>query len=805
MKFKFPLRKSIDELEANANNALEQRHYKEAISFFKDLLKQEQRTQWEHGLAEAYRQRAGQVAGKGMWQEAVILWENYAKLSPQSVPSDVYLGWLAQAGQFPKLAGLLASQGPAFEQGPLGRRLSEAMAILALQNEKLVAAFPKEHPIAKHHPLIKQAISAYCAGRDGESEEALKHIPSRSPYRNVRTLLKALLLMGQDRAAGLILLERVEADSVCLGFARLLRQQGKPDGPVFSASLDLPPKQQAFIHKINGYTKAQLNLLRDAKKFAKNPDHRMVFNTLLGNRGLLGETACRRFCACLLVDFPEGMDAFQKAFGKLSAFERQRLLALHEETQGDYPQAATYWHMAAEELAKRPEQERDRLDEALIFRRIAKLADHDAPNIAIAALGDSLKLDPGDQASYVTLVRLNEKMEAPKEAQEWLENGLKHFPKDVELLTLAMNAASRRKAFKKAAGLAKTLLEIDPINSPARQLLISAHIGHARKQFRAGKFSLVQQELEQARSLDPHRRNASLCMLEGFLALLQQGQEHATKLLAEGWRLAGGDLCAQFLFNIEALSLDYSPSKVTSLSPALDKNHTANRTELLGLVKLIDRYNAEEKKHLPDALKPLKTILKRSFKQLGLTEDDYFNLGQAFARSAQFELLNECATAASRHFPSWPAATYFHVFARCKGVAKRATPKEENSLEYAVDRAHRNKDHRTAMLIENFFRELDGDRDLENDYYLPPGFEDFDPRMAPAMMKRMDEVENMPRAELIAMISKALPGMPLKNMSQQELLEMAAVMMLGELGIGLEKVLGALSPGGPAKKPPKSR
>ena len=152
------------------------------------------------------------------------------------------------------------------------------------------------------------------------------------------------------------------------------------------------------------------------------------------------------------------------------------------------------------------------------------------------------------------------------------------------------------------------------------------------------------------------------------------------------------------------------------------------------------------------------------------------------------------------------SAVYFQVYAKCKGMASRMTPADESHLDQAMERAHRAKDIRTSMMIEKFFRELDDPLDFGFDEGLPPGLEDFSPSMAPAMMKRMDELEDMPRTELIAMLAKALPvGLPLKNMSHQELMDIAAVMVMGELGIGLDRLFGGSSPFGPAKKLPKSR
>ena len=797
----------LDDLHGEALIAMKNHRYKEAIVHFKSLLKVEHRPDWEQGLAKAYQQRALQVADKGMWQEAIILWDNYVKLEPKALLSDAYLGWLAHAGQFSKLVKLLDDSSPAVEQGPIGQKLPETLAILALQNEKLLAALPQDHPIAKHHPAIKQAIRAYCAGRDEESDEALRKVPSRSPYRNVRTVLKALLLMGKDRSVGLEMLGRIEEGSACQSLVDVLQRFALADCPDYNSISELSPKQQTLIHKLNGYSKEQLNLLRDAKKIAKSSNHRLVLNTVLSNRKILGESTINRFCLAVLVDFPDGMDSFQKAFGSLSAFERQRIRALHEETQRNYPQAATHWYKAIEELSQKPEPGRDGMDKALIFRHIAKLAEHEVPDIAIGALEKSLQVDAGDQATYVALVGLYERIDEPKEAQEWLEKGLKRFPKDVELLTMAMNNANRRKAFKKAASLANTLLKIDPINSPARQLLIGAHIGHARKQFRAKKFDLAQKELDQARPLDPHRRNAPLYIVEGLTALLQKDRQRARELLAEAWRIGGSGLCAQFQLNVEALSLDQPLSVAAALTPSLDKKYMANRTELSGFVKLVDQYHGGEKRRLSDALKSLRPILTRSLKQPGLTEDDYFNLGQAFVRSASFELLHDCGTEAQRHFPVMTAAVYFQVYAKCKGVAGKMSSVDESRLYNALEYAHQVNDTRAAVLIGNLFRELEDDPlDFGFDADFPPSFEGMDPNLMVSMGKRMDEIENMPRAELIAMLAKALPkGLPLKNMPHAELLELAAVMVMGELGFGLDSLLGGSSPFGPAKKLPKSR
>jgi tetratricopeptide (TPR) repeat protein len=793
--------KNLEELGAKARHAMEQRRHKEAIIFLKDLLKQERRPEWERALAEAYRLRAGQVAEKGMWQEAAILWENHAKLCPTAEASDEYLGWLAQAGQFPKLAQLLAGSGPVPGDGPFARRLPEALAVLALQNEKLLVGFPQDHPIAKHHAFAKQAIRAYSADRDAEAEEALKQIPSRSPYRSVRTLVKALLLMGQDRAAGLASLERIEADSLCHGLALRLSRQCQDGGPDSPVGTELSPKQHTLVGKLNGYSKAQLILSKEAKKFSKDCSPRQVFNAVLGNRELLGESACRRACLAMLVSFPEGVDLFQKAFGKLSPFERKRLHALHEESRKYYPQAALHWREAFDELKKRPEGERGTLDQALILRHIADLARMDVPDIAIDALEESVKLDPDDRASYVDLIKFCNNLDSPKEAQEWLEAGLRRFPKDVELLTLAMHEANRRKAYKKAASLAKTLLEVDPINSPARQFLLEAHLGHARKQASAGKSHLVQQELEQARALDPRRKSAALCVLEGLMAL--KDTDKASALLVEAWHKAGGGLAAQFQLNMETLSVGLPLKATGGLAPGLAKTHAATKDELLALAVSLGHYASEDKKRLAEALKPLQTILAKAFSNKELLEEDFFTFCHSLANAGQFDLLGHCAKEALRRFPSAASPIYFQVYASCKGVAKRMSQWDEDRLDMALERAREANDRRTAVLIEQLFRKLD--EAFEEDYQLDdfmPGLEEMHSKLTPELERRIMKLETLSQAELLKIVHESVPGLPLKGLPREELLNLARLAIMGELGIDLKSLLGGLPldlPFGPQK------
>lgn len=782
MKLKVPAPKSIETLEADAASALKHRAYKDAIALFKDLLKREPRAEWKQNLAEAYLQRARQVAEKGMYQEAAVLWDSHAQYRAVPVPSDEYIGWLLRAGQHARLAEIL---GQVPEDSALGQRLPEVLGLLCLENEKLLAKLPAQHPVVKHHPLAKRALAAYGTGKDAELEELLRQIPMRSPYRNLRTLLKALPLLERDRAEALPWLDKIEAGSACRGLADLLARHGRTTAPGLIEA-NLSAKRQTLLTKLNGYSKAQVNLLKEMAKLGGNASPRRDFETALKYADVLGEASVREFCRALLVEYPGGRAVFERKFGRLPHFEQIRLQALHEESCRNRSRAGSFWNQYLQRFSGgqgTPEP----LNEALVHRHIAALAKDEAPEVAAFALESSLQLDPDDKQSYLELVRLyEEKLEDSKAAQKHLELAIKRYPRDVDFLKLAMANAAKRKAFKKAAGYAKTVLEIDPINHPARRFLIDAHLGHARKQFRAKRTDLARQEMEQARALDPQRRNAALGFLEG---LMGEGTEEAARLLEQAWQNAGGGLCAQLQLTMEMLGLDVSPKG----KPGLDAKYSAGRDELAAFAKLLDSY-AEDPKRLADALAKLKPILKRSFKQAGLPEPDFLLLCQAFAKHAQYGLLQDCVQEAIRNFPMTPGPVYYDVLAQCKGQARNLSEPQEERLHLALDLAEEEDDDRMIALIDGFLRRYE--ESLDEDWLHappPPGFEDmeFDESQVLKIMKKVMEMSHWSRDEMLHFIAgDGMKISELQGMNERDLMDLAIAKLFAEGGLSPDSLPG---------------
>jgi len=94
-------------LPARAAEALQQERFKEAVELFKQLVRQDPRTEWREALADAYGGRARALAGKGMFKEAAMVLEN--TLTPAGLLREPYLyvTCLIREGQQPKAAAYL--------------------------------------------------------------------------------------------------------------------------------------------------------------------------------------------------------------------------------------------------------------------------------------------------------------------------------------------------------------------------------------------------------------------------------------------------------------------------------------------------------------------------------------------------------------------------------------------------------------------------------------------------------------------------------------------------------------------------
>ncbi len=694
------------ELIARGVALLSDQNYKDAIDVYKLLLKREPQPEagWRDSLAKVYLERARQLAQKAMHREAAVLWENIPTLCGQTPQPDLYLDWLLRSGQYAKAMRAYASHAAAL---PAGGELETLLAALALAGQKeVLQAIPPDAPLRTHLTAAQAALRAYTQGEAEDAvRERLKAISIRSPYRDLRQALAALLKLETDPTGALALVERIPPTSPYQDLVELVRASAATDPA--RALLALTPAQRELAG-LFGLDARQLKLLKDWARLGDRPSDKAKFEFIAANLALFDREQARRACLALLLGYPQGSKTYSNLFGPLPPFEAQQLKALRAEREDDDLDRTLRDWQGCVDLLRHETDPDSRLMAALILRHMAELLRKgddgwDDGEQLRDCLEQSLRFDPDDRDVYLQLAILYKEVDNDKEYHQWVEQAVKRFPDDPLVLLAAVKTATARKAHKKAAGFAARVLELDPINTKARTVLINAHLAHARKLMRADKYALAEKELDSAGQLE--RDNARTGIVEinrGLLALQQRQRDLGRRWLREGVRLAGSPLLAWVRLAVETLRLKLEPADFQRDADLSDpRKLNASRTDLLALAQLLNAYREEEVSDLDTVLEDLEKPLQRTIKAL-TSEDDLLLICESLHQAPHYGLLQYAATRALEVQPERSLFVYYQIYGRAEGDLDLVKDRDYDRLEQAMERATAAKDHRAATSITRF-------------------------------------------------------------------------------------------------------
>lgn len=694
----------IGVLENQAVSKLNAGQYKEAIELYKALLKRANNMEWRRALARCYLERALAFADKGMVKEALVLWENYAQnAEPPHEALDRYIIWLLQTNDPAKAKnrlGRLSAQ-------QLDEQYPELAALLGLLIITGVLDcrdnLPPDSVFMAHTVLAREALSAYRNNQLEDLESALKKLPFRSAFRDFRTLIKAALRVPESAGEAQSLLAKIPAGSPYQQAASLLLAVTHEGAALVDDVLHFTPPQIRIIEAAKKFDKKQIELLGILSKQKERLSDKAKFNLAIQYQALFGADLAHRYCLAALSTYPAGQRDFTKHFGAMDDFEAWRLKALGCERDRDFIGAEYYWKQAISALKTQGGDSAFRI--ALIMRHVA--ARQENAEEALPWLRDSLDYDPDDRESYVKILQGYERQEQKTDAYKtWLDKSITKFPRDVELLGLAIKASTRNKAFKKAAQYAGALLKIDPVNTFAKQVLFSSHLAHARKLIKAKKFHLVEKEIQQAEKVILGKRYQEQArLMRGFFVLASEDKKQGARLIAESaQKLNDGLACAYFYATLEALLLDLQSAPAVKELPPLAKDYVLPPQEMTRLVKLIDQYAEDESVSqtlLHKALDKIKTVIKQSIKQQDYGEALLLSLCQCLENSRHFELLRACVKTT---WPLWskPIGAYYRIYAEVNGDAGKCSYINFLRLQTILEEAKREKDQRAFNLINKF-------------------------------------------------------------------------------------------------------
>jgi hypothetical protein len=717
-KKKSPPNLSIQDIEYQAIQQLENGNYKEAIDSYKQLLKQEEREVWRTALATAYLERAKSLANKEMYKEAAVLWENRATFCNDQNALDLYIFWLIRGGRHIRAARLYRELQAQLATSEFNHSLLIWFALLLLTHHEEVAEFfPEETPLYQHYQIINSALQAYCQGDDVGLETGLKQISFRSPYRDFRFILKALVAFEREPQSVHQILAQIAADSPFSQFAQLIQAMVNPSDQLWDILTQVSPPELTLLANFKGWDKTHLKSVLNLRLAVKKANSKITFGTILTHRHLLGNQYSQKLCLALLPDYLAGLKDYQKTFGNLSLFEQERITALAEERRKRFDLAEKNWRKCISVLKRSVQDGDNALKIALILRHLVNLgkrySEEENADLILRDLEESLTFDPTDKASYIELITAYQVREDDKNYQKWVESAISQFPQDTEILMMAIAAARHRKAFKKASKFANGLLQIDPINVKARHILLSSHLAHAYKLIKNSKFDLARKELIQAAALErENQRGGLVTIVQGLLEWKNEQTELAIKLLAEGIQYAGNNLKGYLYLLVEAKRLNIEVEPILKSLPFFKKSRLKipflkpkfplpERQDVMSLVTALNSYQEDGINFLFSILEQLQSSLEKA-KYAEFSQDELTLICQCFEKIPYYPLLKKYASQALKRWPNTPIFVYYQIYAIVKGKSTTLSDSHFELLEQTLERARRDGDKRAAMLIADF-------------------------------------------------------------------------------------------------------
>ncbi len=720
-------------LSTDAKELLEQHRYKKAIEAYKRLITQEQRTEWLEDLAQAYLGRARELSKQSLYQEAAVLWENRAKSCCCEDHIDEYLRWLFLAKRYVKAASVLFNSKIVLQSSEK-QQFNEYLAAILLTHDlpEIDAILPADLNWKLHKTLIQQAINAYSQGND--PQEYLKQIPFRSPYRDLRLILKAMHEGTENQL-------QISPNSVYYQFVELLQIRHQTEIVRCDKIMTLSQQEFEFISYLYSWQQEQIKLINHLRK-AHDATPQWLFRFIVDYKTILGEVYSQNACLRILPYHSDNIKEYQHVFTQISDIEITHLYALANELKANIRDSVINWYKMVALLsgstehkafAKLPEKIdhislQHRYEVAIILRHIFKLLDEildvSEDDTYISLLIDSLRFDPTDKPSYIKLIDYFS--QDKKQHQYWIQAAIKQFPSDIEVLLLGIEAAIANKAFKKVEQFAKTILKYDPINAKARRFLLFSHLSSARKQIKAKKYDLARAELEHAEKIERASQRTGLIQInQGWLSVLEEDAETATTCFKAALQIITAPILQVICLTVEGQSVKLTNAqmnpwikRLTQFKPS-DQLSSVVITQVINIIKY---YQDQALPNLDKILEPFVKVITKSAKYNKLTQHEMQTLCEKLAEIKLFKTLEEYARQGLDAFPRSPLLVYYRVFGKTKGEprALMLDRHSEFSLTLALSNARSQDDKLATALITNFLQKIEyySPRRLDMEDYL---------------------------------------------------------------------------------------
>lgn len=689
-------------IQQEAAVLLAENNYKKALEYYKMLFKQAPCNAYRDAIRDCYIGRVRELSKKGMYREAVMLWENHSEYCFPCHHIYLYIHLLITVGLENK-AGVIFLQNKNSLEDDQVSTLEEIFAALLLKGSSaLIDIFPEESLLKKHLIFANQALVAL-SQRDGDKVELiLTNISFRSPYKQLRLVLKGyLLLLCNKIEEAFALIKRVPLNSPFYPLAHIAQlTQASPLAQVKALSHFSQMEFNCFS-ALKGWTTSQQKHLDKLRQLPEKSNPRILLDLVVHSMPYVNRSTARRLCYNLLPFYEPGLKTFEKVFGVLSPEEKTHLKALGSIDHKRHSPTKV-WLEYEETLASYASQTLTiSLKQALALRQAASFggeyAEEESTSIKkrIILFEKSLDLDPLDKPIYLEVIQYYRKHGPKKICGAYIDKALKVFPNDRDILITAIESIRYSKLPSRVIALSKKLLELDPLNAQAKIYLTEVQVLQAQRCMLQKKWDQADLTLKAIKADTTHHWNLVVRLNQGLCAYMQGKISEAHSLIQQ---CGENDIIVRLQLYIEADKLQLPSSsleKDLTLVPA-NKLVITDSVQLLQLVKTIDQYDVpiKWKNILSHITKPLQKST-----QCVLKVDELVKICECFTRIQQFDFVQNFIKKQHRIIKDVPLLVYYSVNAKIKGNAKKMRSIDYHLLTNALDKAQDMDDIRTVSLI----------------------------------------------------------------------------------------------------------
>jgi hypothetical protein len=489
--------------------------YKNALPRYERLYKEQPDKSTKELLISCFLERTKQLHQKQMYLEACALFANLQLLAPESLPIYDYLNCLIKARYYEKAFALCSAN--ALDENSIPSEVATWLVVASTVYQKASMSTELFH---KERVLAQDVFTLLDADANSASLMLkLKTISLRSPLKDLRLLIQSLLLFQTNQTGSLKLAKEIKETSPFFAIAYVIVLACKSPIELFMELANLSTLQLRLLAQLKGWSDKQLDtLIIVVTTLAKQLDNvkKIRFFMQLPD---VPQDLLKQICLSLYDGKAVTWKLIADRFGN-EAFVRAKINAILAEKQSNPKECIKLWNECISTI-KQDKTLSPELIGLIKLHQYELLTMHygSEHTEGVDWLIESLDYLPSRKATYIKLCNIYAQEGNKKLYQKWLDNMHKQFPDDIEVLLKVATHSKLNKTYTNTINILKKALEVDSINTRAKQLLAHTYFEKALDEISKKKAKNATIAIKNAQSLQQYMCPSCLVPIgESFLA-----------------------------------------------------------------------------------------------------------------------------------------------------------------------------------------------------------------------------------------------------------------------------------------------